>query len=251
MNKDRTILVSEYIINKGDASVGELAQKFNVSEVTIRRDLTKLEKKGVISKYYGGVKPALENMSKFELRKSQNSIEKNKISESTSEFINENDVIFVDSGTTTSTILDKVDQFMHLTIFTNNLSIVNKAVLMPNVDLILIGDFYSRISNSFIYRSNLSKVNFNNLNIDKAFVSTSGLTIDKGLTNRNPLEQEIKVNACRISDEIYSLADSSKFGKSYMLKVLDLEDINAIITDKKPNQEYIDYFKENNIRLIY
>ena len=72
MNKERTTLVAEYIINKGDASVEELAKKFNVSEVTIRRDLSKLEKKGIISKYYGGVKPALENMSNFTLRLNEN-----------------------------------------------------------------------------------------------------------------------------------------------------------------------------------
>ena len=53
MNKERTTLVAEYIINKGDASVKELANKFNVSTVTIRRDLNKLENTGVITKYYG------------------------------------------------------------------------------------------------------------------------------------------------------------------------------------------------------
>ena len=251
MNKERTTLVAEYIINKGDASVKELANKFNVSTVTIRRDLNKLENTGVITKYYGGVKPALENMSDFNLRLGENLGEKDSIAKNAAKLIKENDIIFIDSGTTTSKILDKVDQFITLTIFTNNLNIVNKAVSMPNTDIVLVGDFYSRISNSFIYRANFSELNYEILNIDKAFVSASGITLEKGLTNRNPLEQEIKVNTCRISDKIYCLMDHTKFDNSYMLKVLDLKDIEALITDKKPTEEYLHYFKQNNIKLIY
>ena len=251
MNKERTTLVAEYIINKGDASVEELAKKFNVSEVTIRRDLSKLEKKGIISKYYGGVKPALENMSNFTLRLNENLSGKDSIAYKAGKLIEETEIIFIDSGTTAAKLLDNIDQFINLTIFTNNLSIVNKAVNMPNVDIVLIGDFYSRISNSFIYRSNFSKLNYENLNIDKAFISASGITVDKGLTNRNPLEQEIKANASKISDKIYSMMDSSKFDNFYMLKVLDLKDLDILITDKKPSEAYIDYLKKNKIKLIY
>ncbi|WP_276875852.1 DeoR/GlpR family DNA-binding transcription regulator [Anaerococcus hydrogenalis] len=249
MEKDRISSMGNYIINQGKVTTKELSNKFNISIVTVRRDLDKLEKNNVITKIYGGAKAKSDKLQTFEQRKNLNSDSKNHIINLAKNHINNGDRIFIDSGTTTENLLNYLDENIHLTVFTNNLSVINRAAIMKNVNLFVVGDYYNKTSNSFTYWSKVSTLE--SFNINKAFMCTSGLTIKDGLTNKNPIEQEIKSKMCRLSNKIYLLIDDSKIGKTSLMTYAKLSDIDVLITNKHINQEYIDYLNEHNIKFEF
>ncbi|MDY3007383.1 DeoR/GlpR transcriptional regulator [Anaerococcus sp. AGMB00486] len=249
MEKDRISSMGNYIIEQGEVTTEELSKKFDVSIVTVRRDLKKLEKDNVITKIYGGAKAKSDKLETFIKRKSLNAGSKHYITNIAKDYIEDGDRIFIDSGTTVENLLNLLDDNIHLTVFTNNLSVINVASKMPNVNLFIVGNFYNNISNSFTYWGKSSELY--SFNIDKAFMCTSGFTIKDGLTNKNPIEQEIKDMICKLADYIILLVDDSKVGKTSLMTYADVKDIDMIITNKKPSKEYIDYFDSHDIKYRY
>lgn len=249
MEKDRLTLMAEYIIRKGEVTIDELAEIFNVSIVTVRRDLNKLEQRHLIEKVYGGAISVTNELQTFDQRSNFYDSEKKEICKSASKYIKNGDSIFIDSGTTVRYLLDFIDKSINLTLLTNNLYIINEARKLTNVDMYIVGNFYSRVSNSFIYRT--GEIDLTQINIDKAFMGTSGLTIKNGLTNKNPLEQQIKREICYKSDNVYLLIDDSKFNKSSLMTFAELKDIDTIFTNKVPPKEYQNFFNKNNINCLY
>lgn len=249
MEKDRISNMAKYIIDQGEVSTEELAKKFDVSVVTVRRDLKKLEEDNIITKVYGGVKAKSDRLQTYEQRKSLNAISKDKIAKLAKYYINDGDRIFIDSGTTVEFLLDQLNQDINLTVFTNSLPIITKASKMENVDLFVVGNHYNHTSNSFTYWGRVSTLS--SFNIDKAFMCTSGLTIKDGLTNKNPMEQEIKAMVCHIANQKYLLVDDSKIGKTSLMTYAKLEDIDVLITNKNVDQEYIDFLDIHNIKLEF
>src|SRR5699024_410209 len=189
----------------------ELCDKFEVSKNTIRRDLKYLEEKGFINKVYGGVTRNDTYLTSFEKRNSYNKTEKNKIGHCASQFIKNGDIIFIDSGTTTTSILDKLNPNISITVLTNSLDIIIAASYFENIDLFIIGNNYKKETKSFIGVDNLSL--FHKFNIDKSFMSATGITIAHGLTNSDIIENEVKRIAAQKSNTLYLLADKSKFGE--------------------------------------
>lgn len=249
MNNDRISNMGRYIINQGEVTTEELSQKFNVSIVTIRRDLKKLEEDNIITKIYGGAKARSDKLKSFEQRENLKKDEKAHIISIAKNFINSGDRIFIDSGTTTENLINDLDKNIHLTIFTNNLSIIKRASCMENVNLFVVGNYYNHTSNSFTYWGTTPAIK--DFNIDKAFMCTSGLTIKDGLTNKNPIEQRIKSTICSIVDHIYLLVDDSKIGISSLMTYAKLEDIDTMITNKKPPVEYLDFLRDKDVKLEY
>ncbi|MDD7306020.1 MAG: DeoR/GlpR family DNA-binding transcription regulator [Peptoniphilaceae bacterium] len=249
MNKDRSTMMAEYILKKGEATIDELANLFDVSIVTVRRDLRKLEKENLIEKIYGGAKSKSVKLQTFDQRSNLYFDEKKEICKLASKYIKDGNSIFIDSGTTVRYLLMDIDKKIHITLITNNLYIINEIRDMPNIELYIVGNYYLRLSNSFIYRTNTNDLL--NFNIDKAFMAASSISIKNGLANNNPLEQQIKKKICTISDKKYLLADSSKFDKSSLLTFARLEDIDTVFTNKPVKEEYFDFFKENGVKCIY
>lgn len=249
MEKDRISSMGNYIIEQGEVTTEELSKVFDVSIVTVRRDLKKLEKDNVITKIYGGAKAKSDKLKTFSQRQNLHHDSKQHIAKIAKDFIKDGDRIFIDSGTTVENLLSLLDKDIHLTIFTNNLSVINIASQMPNVNLFIVGNYYNSISNSFTYWGKSSELY--SFNIDKAFMCTSGFTIKDGLTNKNPIEQEIKDMVCKLADYIILLVDDSKVGKTSLMTYAQVKDIDMVITNKEPSKVYKDYFKEHNIECRY
>lgn len=249
MSNERRTSIGKYIMENGKASTEELADKFEVSLVTIRRDLKKLEDENIIIRVYGGAKPKSDRLQSFQQRQMLNSDKKHHIVGIAKDYISDGDRIFIDSGTTCEPLLTKVDKNIHLTIFTNSLSVINLASKMENVKLFVVGNLYNTVSNSFTYwGKNSDLLTFN---IDKAFMGTSGLTIKDGLTNKNPSEQDIKNMVCKLSDKVILLVDDSKIGKTSLMTYAKLSDIDIVVTNKDVDRKYKDFFLEHNITFKY
>lgn len=238
--------ILEYLSDVDFRTVKEISEKFNVSMNTVRRDINELTEANYVQKFYGGVSLVRKSDSEYDYRNMSNSGEKQKIAEYAATLVKDNDLIFIDSGTTTHWIVDYINRNYNLTIVTNNLHVIKKVTEVSNWDLIVVGSNLKHSSHSFINVQNWDYLN--SINLNKAFIATTGLTIKSGATNPDSAEAIIKTSMMKRSSESYLLMDSSKFDQTSLLTFAGINDFYRIITSGSVPQYYIDYFTENNIQ---
>lgn len=249
MKLKRIQKIERYIYQSGSVSLDELCETFNVSKNTIRRDINYLEENGGLKKVYGGVIANKTSLIPFENRTVQNQEKKQCIAHVAATIIEENDLVFIDSGTTTRQMLEVMDNNKNFTVLTNSLDIINAVASLNKIQLVIVGHTYKRDTQSFVGIDEDDTIN--RYNINKAFMSATGVSIKHGLTNSDILETEIKKHVAKRSGELYLLADSSKFGKSTLLTYAELTDVKCIITNEHLSTEYVDYCLEHNIKIQY
>lgn len=236
----RTILS---LLEKNDTvQVSELAELFNVTEMTIRRDLQALEDEGLLERVHGGAKKKgthyieLSNVQKETL----NVEEKKHIGKICADLIEDNDTIFIGSGTTSRFILDYLDT-KPVMLVTNSIQIFQKAIKLPNVETILTGGRYRKKTGTLIgYFANKL---LNEIKINKCFVGTNGIN-GKDITTANEEEGYGLQIVLNNSTERYILADHTKFGVQAFFTFYDVKDVHAIITDPKIKPHVESYYSE-------
>lgn len=248
MKTNRIKKMEEYILSNESVSLDLLCDVFKISKNTIRRDINEIEKNGNIKKVYGGVTAVVKNLIPFEERNVKNNYKKMTIAKASAEFVNDGDVIFIDSGTTTINMMDFLKNKNDVTILTNSLNVIVNALPFPNLNVICIGGSLIRKTNSFEVINTIDI--FKDYNISKTFMAATGISISNGATNSSPLEYKLKKVIIEKSNDIYLLVDSSKFDVSALMTYCQLSDINHLVTDKKPPEKYIEFFEENNIDVI-
>ncbi|NQD98439.1 DeoR/GlpR family DNA-binding transcription regulator [Staphylococcus xylosus] len=251
MKAKRIYEIESFIKENKTASIEELRQRFNVSINTIRRDINQLVDMNIVKKVYGGIEVIEESHKAVDYNKRniENSNSKKIIGELAANEIEANDIIYIDTGTTTIHLLDYVDKHLTFTIITNSLDILNKASQFKNVTLFIIGEKYKPITRSFIgIDSNMLLEKFN---INKSFMSATGVNIQNGLSNSEMEENLIKQYITSKATETFILADHSKMGKSTLLTYCDLSDINKMFTDKIPPKDINVFCQEHNIAVYF
>ena len=187
MRTKRIDLIEAFIEQEKSVSLDTLCEKFNVSKNTIRRDIDDLVKKGTAEKVYGGVvstqQPSDTRLLPYEQRHTVLSAEKDAISKKAASFV-END--------TGTTCLNMVDCLSHLncTIITNSLQIFIRAVPYPNLQVISLPGILNRDTLSFVGSEIPGYLR--TFNITKAFMASTGVTIENGLTNASAGEYAVK-----------------------------------------------------------
>lgn len=249
MKEDRISQLEDYIIEKERASIEELCSVFNVSKNTMRRDINQLEAQGKIKKVYGGIILTDKKTTEpFESREVKNKAAKVMIAELASTLIEDGDIIYIDSGTTTMHMIPYLSELRNVTIITNNLHVILNSLPYQNLNVISTGGTLFRRTNSFVEAGAVSSLK--KYNISKAFLATTGVSIAKGITNSSSLEYDIKRYIVEHCDKKILLADNTKLGKVSLITYYDLKDIQVFISDQKPEQEYVDFFTNNNITLV-
>ncbi|WP_028329336.1 DeoR/GlpR family DNA-binding transcription regulator [Brachyspira alvinipulli] len=246
--------IIKYIYQNKSVTLDQICNNFSISKSTIRRDLNEILKDTNIMKTYGGL--TLNNvnnhntkyLTSFSERNIENIEEKIKISEKAASIVKENDIIFIDSGTTTFHMIDYLDKIKNLTVLTNNLEVIYRAVDYNNINIISLSGSLNRETLSFVGSTSISTIK--NFNISKAFMATTGFSISNGVTNSSPLESDIKRTVISKSNKIILLADSTKFNAVSLMTYCDLKDIDILITDKMPDKEISDYILNNNSNIL-
>lgn len=231
--EERREKIIDILKTKDYAEFQYLSEKFNVSEMTIRRDIDKLDKENRVTRVYGGVRlKALSDReweSPIEIRKVTNSLAKRMISKEAINFINDGDVIAFDASTTALELSRFIKFERKVTVVTNNLNIAIELAEDPDIPVILLGGFVRRTSLSVI-GSGMSKY-LESINIDKAFISCKSFNYSDGVTDFLMDEGEAKQAIIKRSAEIFLLADQSKINTIAFFKICDAQQIDFLITD--------------------
>lgn len=253
LSAERRNLILKQIQVEKKVFVSELAKKFDVSEETIRRDLDKLEQDGFVTKGYGGaVLNEIYGMDlPFNMRYKINPEGKTSIASLIVNEIENGDHIFLDASSTSVFISQalKKESYDKITVITN--SIENTIVLgsQPNVDIIMIGGLLRYESMALTGSRAYEAVS--QYHMDKAVISCNGIDIERGITDGNDDVVAMKKAVMSASDKVILAVDSEKFGRVAFAQICAVPKISTLVTDKKPEEKWIDLCRSLKIKLIY
>lgn len=250
MKIDRINRIHELLKSVHNISINDLCDTFQVSKNTIRRDIAELEKQGIIEKVYGGIvlaEPA-GTPEPFSAREAKNMDAKKQIAQMAASYVHDGEVIYVDSGTTTMHMIPYLAEKHRLTIVTASVHVVNAACSYGNLNVLATGGSLFAPSNAFVGPQVLEVLH--RYNISKAFLASTGISLEHGATNVSPLECEIKRCLVDKSCEHFLLVDDSKFDVASLMSYCTLKEVQHIVTNQMPPEKYISYCAANNIQII-
>lgn len=223
--------------------VTELADRFDVSEVTVRTDLDALEQRGQLRRVRGGAVPraAAPAEQRFEEAKVAAAAQKRAIGRLAATLIEDGDTIVLDVGTTTTAVAHAIAdrrQVSDITAFTSSLTIAMALERAdPRVSVVVTGGTLRPKQHSLV--EPLAGLVLSNINAGKAFIGCNGIDVDRGVTNINLPETEIKRMILRASQERIICADSSKLGKVALAHVCNIEEVDLLITDDQADPDLL------------
>lgn len=249
MREDRLRKTEEYIREKKTVSLDDLCLKFNVSKNTVRRDIAEITKRSDIRKTYGGVSAPLNRIPPSFIERSTVDLDKKKlIGKYAAELVEDNDIIYVDSGTTTCQIIDYISEKKGLTVITHSLDVINRAAQYPNINLISLSGNLNRKTLSFTGQSTIEVIK--DFNIGKAFMASNGMTIQNGATQSTSIEFAIKKAVVARSNKVYLMIESRKFGETTLLTYCLPDRIDKIITERLPDESFCKAYSEKGGEII-
>ncbi|SHE58752.1 DeoR/GlpR family DNA-binding transcription regulator [Desulforamulus putei] len=247
---DRQTKIIQLLKQNSSVKVSELKEMFGVSEMTIRRDLERLEKHGVLIRSHGGatLNPKNNVDITFQKRNKRFVLEKEAIAKAAAALVNDGESIVLDAGTTTTAMTKYLREKKDLVVLTNSLTVVNELTHVQGITLILTGGNVRDVTLSLV--GSLAKENLLRFNVDKAFIGTSGLCPVQGLTNQNMYESEVKKAMIDIAREAIVMADHSKFHRVSFSCFSPITAVHKIITDDKAPLDTVKKLREMGIEVI-
>lgn len=250
LGNQRRNKIMELLKEDGSAKVANLARIFKVTEVTIRQDLEKLEKGGLIVKEHGGayLKNVEDQVRNFMLIHQENLDKKGLIAKKCLEYIESGDTIILDSGSTTTEIARRLKGLKNLTVITNALNIALMLGAEPGIEVIVTGGEFKPPTLSLTGQKAADF--FKGLNVQKLFLAAAGISLKSGLTYPSISDLVVKKAMIDAADITYLAADSTKMGKNALASLGALSLIDFIITDPDIEEKHKTVFQEHEIELI-
>ena len=247
--KERQHKIYSMLKEKSAVYTSALVEHFGVSIETIRRDLLEMEQNGLLIRVHGGavlnsdMKPYMNLLDRNKMQVEQ----KNDLALNALKFISEGDIIGVDTGSTAISFAKALkERFTRLTVITHSLDVFN--ILCDSFSVILCGGYY--LPNEKAFYGSLALGMLKNLHMQKAFIFPSAVSLEFGICDYQKDLYQIQEQMIKSSDEIFILADSSKFEKKALLKLDDMKTEYRYITDCNINSELEKLYKEHNINLF-
>lgn len=248
MNQKRRAKIAQMLEEQQAVTNRELMERFGISIETVRRDLAYLENRGVLTRVYGGAvkKESARIEPLYDRREQENSAEKQLIAKHTQSFIENNDIVFFDLGTTVEATAQKLDKNKNIHAFTNA---IRTAVTLSEkcADVILMG---GKIRKGELSLSGaLSEFNISNFNVEKAIIGAGGIT-DEGISDFIADEAALRSKVIQNAKTVIVLADFTKFGVRAMCRVCAWEDIDILITDDKAPKDILRQIGKKGVEVI-
>ncbi|MFW5690110.1 MAG: DeoR/GlpR family DNA-binding transcription regulator [Spirochaetota bacterium] len=247
VERQRQIL--QLVDERGVIRVNELSERFDVSVMTIRRDLMVLEEQGLLSRSHGGAvsRRRFQREPYFDQKGRRNRDEKLAIASAAAAMVEPGETILVNSGSTTLELLRMLPE-MELRVVTSNAGALS-VLRSSSIECIVVGGVYRARSNSFV--GGLAIRTLEQVYGGKAFIGVDGLSLDAGLTTPHHQEAEIaRAMIQRTRGEVIVLADSSKIGGIAPFVTAPLGAVDVVVTDSGLDEEYRAALEERGIRLV-
>jgi DeoR/GlpR family transcriptional regulator of sugar metabolism len=243
--KEIVALLEEF----GDVRVPDMSKRFGVTEETIRKDLQRLEDEGLLLRTFGGAtanrreRPELPALNREYVRLE----EKMLIGERAATMVQAGEVIAMDASTTCLQMAKFLPN-IEINIITNSIAIACELVKKANIEIYLIGGYFDRHSLGNI-GTPAGKM-LEGYHADKFFFSCQGFDLQQGLSQPYEAHVQLKKNMAAMSDQLILLADSSKFKRKSLIKLMEMEAVSTVVTDSQFPEEAAAEMETSGIRVV-
>ena len=238
----------ELVRERGYISIEELAQYFDVTPQTIRRDINQLADEGSLRRYHGGAAhdSSVEN-TEYTMRVGYMLEEKLRIAEAVAAAVPDHASLFINIGTTTESIAHALLNHTGLKIITNNLNVAK--ILSTKEDFeVLIASGRVRPDGGVIGQATADF--FKQFKADYALIGISGIDEDGTLLDFDFQEVCVSQEILSSARQVFLAADSSKFGRNAMIRLGSLKQVDSIFTDQQPNEQYLKTIHDLGVNLV-
>lgn len=240
----------------GAVSIRDLAQRMEVTQMTIRRDLRSLDERKLIRLFHGvavartteGPNRAVEDDYSIDLAEGAHVDAKTRIGKAAASLVGANDIVYLDAGSTTEATLRALNPEMPLTLMSPGLNIINLASMKQQWQLVCPGGFFHR--GPIVFEGEVAAEFLSRTRLQWAFISAAGVDPRLGVTCTNHYEVRTKRAAIRCSKERVLVADSSKFGQTQIGHFAELGDFTVVITDTELEAQHAKTIRELGLELI-
>lgn len=250
--RERRQRILQELEENGKVRVADLSRKLQCSEVTIRNDIKCMDEEGLLKRTHGGAFfIQRESTRKYEAESIyRNTERKKKIAVCAYEFVTDRDTIILDDASSTFYLALHIKKHPEkkLVVVTNSLPVGNELAGLDHVDLYMVG---GNVGGNLAATMGDSAVhNIEQFHVDKAFIGVHGINFEVGLTSIATPQMQVKKAILKVSEEVYVLADSSKFRGSYLSVICPIGDIHKIITDNEASEENIRKAQKHEVPLV-
>lgn len=251
LNLERMEYILEALKEKKVVYVKEMAKQFYLSESTIRRDLSALEKEGMIRRVYGGAMLLNKDTSEipYLVRALSEATAKSRIGMYAASLVKDDMVIFMDNSSTTSEMIKYMKDKKNLRIITNSANLALMILDYLDVKTYCLGGELNPRTRGFIGGNTVSVAK--NWYADMSFCSSYSLSLEYGGMDSNLEEVYVKKAMVEQSKKAAFLYDSSKFGKTSVCCFAGFAEFDYLVTEKKPDDVWLRTLKENGVKLLY
>lgn len=231
---------------QGEVSVDQLANRFATSEVTIRKDLSALEKNGLLLRRYGGAVCVPQEL----MQAPPETVPENKqnIAKAAAQLIRDHNRIIIDSGSTTSALIQELNNKRGLLVMTNSLQLANAIRELENEPtLLMTGGTWDPHSESF--QGQVAEQVLRSYDFDQLFIGADGIDLERGTTTFNELTGLSKLMA-EVSREVIVMVDSDKFGRRIHNLELLWQQISVLVTDDRLAVHDVQKIKNQGVQVI-
>ncbi|GAA4689986.1 DeoR/GlpR family DNA-binding transcription regulator [Nocardioides conyzicola] len=231
--EERQQAMAQLVTDRGRVSVTAIAEQFDVTTETVRRDLSVLERMGLLRRVHGGAVPA-SALAVIEAglgeRDQANTAEKDRIARAALDLLPPADgTVLIDAGSTTSRFASLLPRDLRLTVVTHAVPVAARLAGSPQVELHLLPGRVRPTTQAAVGADTVAALGV--LRADVAFLGTNGLTLDHGLSTPDREEAAAKRAMASSARRVVCLADSSKVGVEAPLRFADLTDLDVLVTD--------------------
>lgn len=229
-------------------TVSELAERFDVSEETIRRDARQLEQSGVIQKVHGGLSATSHKIeAPYRTRLRENAAAKQRIARKAAELVSDGMTLLIDSGTSCHWLARNLAALRNLTIVTNSVEIAHEVLGNPGQRLLLAGGQINPIHNAAFGPE--AQAFCQRFAPDLTILSMGAVDAARGFLDFDPDEAAFKQSLLEHARRVVVLADHSKFAKSGFMQVASFREVQDLVTDEAPPAAVLEAAAQTDTRI--
>jgi DeoR/GlpR family transcriptional regulator of sugar metabolism len=251
--EERQHQIGRLVAERGRVRVGDLAQRFGVSGVTIRKDLGELERQGRLVRTHGGaVSPAGAGLERaFDVRERLQRAEKDAIGRAAAAMVNDGESIALDASTTAFAMaraLRAQRDWLHLTVITNGLRIALELAGAPGITVLMPGGFIRPEALSLV--GPMGEGLLARVNVQRAFLGATGFSVEAGLCDGTEEEAQIKRLLVAAASETIGLVDHTKWARTSLATFCATSSLASVVTDAPAPPSMLDQLSAAGVQVI-
>ena len=254
LSEQRYKEISEVLEREGSVKTVTLCKFLGTSRETVRRDLETMEERVLLKRIHGGAmrleapEEGSAQYTSFSKRKEEHTLYKEMIANEAVNYIKDKQSVALDSGTTSLALAKVIKKKFHsLTVVTNSLAVANELKDAEGISLVMTGGMYRSDEDAFV--SDIATLIFSKINIDIFFLTTCGISVDRGITYQRMDEILVQNKMMEASGETIVIADSSKLGVNSLVRMCGIDQISRLITDSGITKQQMDEFESAGVKV--